>query len=470
MPAPSRTSRDPLRPGTLFLYGLPWFAVQLCFLPTTNLVTGYYAAEVGLPLGALSAAFLIGRLFDAVTDPLVGTLSDRTPARFGRRKLWVALGVPVLMLGGWLLFVPPAGASAFRLPGSALLPQGWDAASYFFCVLSLTFLGFTLVQIPYVSWGAELSTGYAERSKIAGWREGLGVVGTLTAISAPVIAGSLGYEGLGPALFGVAVGFVLLLPLLMALALWRVPEVPPPARAAEGPGFWHGLGLTFANRDFRWLLAAVIVAFLGVAPGGPLGYLMMRYAFGADEATYGLMILAEFTAMLISVPFWAWVSGRIGKHRALACGFGWMALFTLPVPLLVGSDPLLVVALTAVRGLGFGAAFVLVYALLADVVDVDTLATGRQRSGIYMAVGGFVVKFALMGGGALALAWPAWFGFDQAAPTPDAAFHLAVSYAWISCFFWILSLPLFWFYPLTRARQESLRAAIDARAAEGAFA
>ena len=450
----------PLPTGTLLLYGLPWLAVQLCFFAMTNLVPGFYAAELGVPLGAVAAVLLAGRLIDAVTDPLVGTLSDRASPRIGRRKLFVLIGVPVMMAGGWLLLVPPEGATAFRLPLSGLLPEGWGTASYLFLVLCLAFLGFTLVQIPYVSWGAELSGDYAERAKIAGWREGIGVFGTLSVIATLIVTERAGL-GLDGTLRAVAVAFVVLLPLLMGLALWRVPEPAPPAQAPP-PGFLRGLALAFENGEFRWLLAAVVIAFLGVAPGGATGYLMMRYAFEA-EALYGLLVLAEFTAMLISVPFWAWAAGRVGKHRALAFGFGWMALFTLPVPLLIGQDPMIVITLTALRGLGFGAAFVLVYALLADVIDVDTIATGRQRSGLYMAAGGFFVKLALMAGGALALAWPAWFGFDQGAPTPDGAFHLAVSYAWISCAFWGLSLPLFWFYPLTRERQEALRARIDGR-------
>ena len=438
--------------GTLILYGLPWLAVQLCFFSVTNLVPGYYAAELGVPLGAVAAVLLAGRLIDAFTDPLVGTLSDRARTRLGRRKAFVLIGVPVLMAGGWLLLVPLGGAGAFRLPLSGHLPEGWETASYLFAALCLAFLGFTLVQIPYVSWGAELSSDYAERSRIAGWREGIGVLGTLSVIAALVVGERVGL-GLGGTMRAVALAFVVLLPLLTGLALWRVPEPPP--------GLLRGLALTFQNSEFRWLLAIIVVAFLGVAPGGATGYLMMRYAFEA-EGLYGLLVLAEFAAMLLSVPFWAWASGRIGKHRALACGFGWMALFTLPVPLLIGRDPMVLVGLTALRGLGFGAAFVLVYALLADVIDVDTLRTGRRRAGLYMAAGGFFVKLALMAGGALALAWPAWFGFDQAAPSREGAFHLAVSYAWVSCFFWALSLPLLWTYPLTRARQEAVRAEIAA--------
>jgi Na+/melibiose symporter-like transporter len=104
--------------------------------------------------------------------------------------------------------------------------------------------------------------------------------------------------------------------------------------------------------------------------------------------------------------------------------------------------------------------------MFADVIDVDTLRTGHNRSGLYMAFGGMNLKFALMFGTSLAIAWPAWFGFDPNAAhiAPEAAFQVAVSYAWITCFFLLLAAPLFWLFPLTRARQEANRAELARRA------
>lgn len=439
------TARDPVPMAHLLRYALPWFAVQLCFLPVMNLVTGYYADSLGVSLVAISSILLFGRLLDAVTDPLIGTLSDRTPARFGRRRVWVMAGLPVLMAGAWLLFVPPETAGAL----------------YLFLTMSLTFLGFTMVQVPYVAWGAELSGHYDERNRVVAWRETLGVVGTLTAVATPVIAQSLGYPGLGPALFGLAVGVVILLPLLMTPALLSLPDQPSVETDAPPPSFFEGLKIVAGNRYFVLLQLAVIAAFIGVAPGGALSFLMIKYTFGA-EALFGPMILGEFAMMLLFIPFWAWLAGKIGKHRAVAIGFLWMAIFTSPIPLLTAVDPLWVLVFNTIRGIGFGAAFVVVYSLAADVIDVDTLKTGQQRSGIYMALGGFFLKLAMMGGAAFALAWPTFFGFDQNDPEPTGAIHLAIAYSWISCFFWIISVPLFWFFPLDRKRQEEIRAALAA--------
>ena len=439
------TAPSPALPRRLVLaYALPWFAVQLCFLPMNNFVAGHYAEGLGVSLAAISGIVLLSRLLiDPVTDPLIGVLSDRTPLRY-RRKLWVGLGVPVLLAGAWAVLVPPEDAGA----------------RYLLVSLNAVFLGFTMIQVPYAAWGAELTGDYDQRSRLFAWREGVGVLGTLCAIATPFAASRLGYEGLAPAMLAVAIGIVCLLPVLMGVALGAVPE--PPRQAAAPLSLRESLRAVAANREFLWLMGASVFAFIGSGPGGATGYLMMVHAFEAP-GLYGDLILAEFVAMLIGVPVWAWAAGRIGKHRALALGFLVMTVFTAPVPLLIGQDPSWVVLLSGLRGVGFGAAFVLPLAMLADVIDLDAVRTGRMRSGLYMALGGVVIKIAFGFGSGIALFWPTLFGFDQTAEnTPQAVFHVAVAYAWISCAFWIVSVPLLWRYPLTKDRQRAARDALSA--------
>jgi Na+/melibiose symporter-like transporter len=438
----------------LLLYALPYFAVQMVFLTVNNFVPAFYSSELGVPLAAVSVVMLASRFIDIFTDPMIGVLSDRTSLKFGRRKTWVLAGLPVMMAGAWLLFAPPANADAL----------------YLFCAISVAYLGFTMVQIPYAAWGAELSDDYKGRNRIAGWREGVGIAGTLTAITAPLIAMTLGYEGLGPALFGIAVATVILLPLLMIPSLWAVPERPDTHSGDTPVDLASGLKAVAQNRDFLWFAAACFVMFIGVAPGGAMGYLMMEHSFKRVDL-YPFLVLGEFLAMLCFLPFWVWLAGKIGKHRAIAIGLVWMSAFTFPVPVIGFEHPEWVVAASAARGIGFGALFVIPYALLADVIDVDTLRTGRQRSGLFMAFGGMNLKFSLMFGVFLATGWPTLFGFEPSAPfnTPAAEFQVAVSYAWITCLFLTAAAPLFWFFPLTQTRQQANREAIAARQAQSSL-
>ncbi|MBY0423986.1 MAG: MFS transporter, partial [Parvularculaceae bacterium] len=332
----------------LALYAAPWFATQVVFLPLINFVPGHYSSELGLPLFAVSLAMLGSRFADMVVDPLIGAFSDRLRTPLGRRKPVILAGAPILILGAWLAFAPPPAPSPL----------------YLFLALTVLFFGFALIQIPYVSWGAELSDDYDERSRVVGWREGVGVLGTLAAISSPLVAQMLGKPGLGVAMFAIAAGVTILLPLLLAPAIAFVPERRGAEPKGAGLSALGHIRATFGNRELVWFLAVTFITFVGVAPGGAVGYLMMKHLFNA-ESLYPVMVLGEFVTMLISVPLWAHLAGRLGKHRAMAASLAWMSLWTLPVPFLGGIDPHLVVAATAIRGLGFGAAFVIPYSMVA---------------------------------------------------------------------------------------------------------
>lgn len=130
-----------LRPLTLVAYGLPALPAAMLGLPLLVYLPSFYAETVGIGLTGAGAILLLARLWDGVTDPLVGFLSDRTRTRIGRRRPWLIASLPLVLVGAWLLFRPPEGAGAAHL----LL---WSFVVY---------LGWTMMQIPHQAWGAELS-------------------------------------------------------------------------------------------------------------------------------------------------------------------------------------------------------------------------------------------------------------------------------------------------------------------------
>src|SRR5690606_17380236 len=126
--------------------------------------------EIGLPLAAVGGVFFLARLWDAVTDPVVGNLSDRTKSKFGRRKPWIALGAPALLLMFYFFCFPPEGADL----------------TYLLVVTFFFYLASTIVQVPYLSWGAELSRDYKERTRITGYRETATMIGVMLATAIPL--------------------------------------------------------------------------------------------------------------------------------------------------------------------------------------------------------------------------------------------------------------------------------------------
>ena len=133
--------------------------IQMAAIPVAAFIPNYYGQDLGLSIAAVGTIWLLTRLFDAVSDPLVGWLSDRTKTRWGRRKIWMVLAVPFLMLAIYKLFMPQAPVTE----------------SYLLIWLVALWTGWTMLFIPYYAWAAELSEDYNERTRITGWRAWIGM-------------------------------------------------------------------------------------------------------------------------------------------------------------------------------------------------------------------------------------------------------------------------------------------------------
>ena len=140
------SAAKPLRELTIVNYSALYMPISMALLPMGVYVQPHYA-ELGISLYAMSAVIFFARWTDVVTDPLIGVLSDKTKGPWGRRKPWIVAGTPLLMVSIYMLFRPPEE------------PTLW----YFGVWTVLMYFAFTLVDLPYFAWGAELSTNYAER-------------------------------------------------------------------------------------------------------------------------------------------------------------------------------------------------------------------------------------------------------------------------------------------------------------------
>ncbi|MEM6942946.1 MAG: MFS transporter, partial [Pseudomonadota bacterium] len=341
----------------LAAYAAPALFLAALYLPLFTYVTPFYAEERGVSLAALGAAWIAIRLFDAFSDPVVGWLSDRTPGRFGRRRVWLAASVPVIALGVWQAFVPPEDAGL----GHAVL---W---------LTVVTLGWSMAQTPYAAWGAEVAQDYRARTAVTAWREALVLAGTVLS-TVLYVAGGEGAGGLAYVAVGVAIG----LPLAVALSAWRVPDPERPAgvarAAGEAPGFRALLSALGANRHFRRLIGAWLANGAANALPASLFIFFVEARLGAEDAA-GLLFLLYFLTAVLGIPFWYWAAGRVEKHRLwgyamlYACAIFAAALF------LGEGDVIAFGVITVLTGLAFGADLVLPPAIQADVVAADRAET-----------------------------------------------------------------------------------------------
>lgn len=428
----------------LIAYALPALPLAALTLPLYIIVPTFYSETLGLSLASVGAALLIVRIFDAVNDPLIGWFADRWRPSMGRRRAMTLAAMPICALGALMVFWPRTDAGTSYLTAWAM-------------VLSI---GYTAAVLPLSAWGAELAGDYAERSRVAGFREGFTLVGTLVAIAVPFAIGMESAEGLhGLAVLGIAVAIGVVL--FGAITVWRVPE--PREYSRSRLSLREGLASMANNRPFLRLLTAFLIN--GLANGIPatLFLYFVSEVLGAPDMR-GPLLFIYFLAGVVGVPLALAVSRRFGKHRAW-CG---AMLFTCAVfafaPLLGAGDVLLFGCISVLTGLTLGFDLALPSAIQADVIDIDTASSGEQRSGAYFAAWSLATKTALALAVGIAFPTLAWFGFEAGSSSNDATAlaALAYIYAWVPIVLKLAAIGLMWNFPLDEAAQRELRRSIEA--------
>ncbi len=418
-------------------YALPALVIALPTIPVYIHLPTLYGVELGLGLAATGVVLLFARLFDAVTDPLIGAVSDRFGFRGAHRKPWIAIGGVIAGIGLVKILTPPANVDpAYLLLWSLVLYGGW-----------------TMVAVPYLAWGAELAGDYDQRTRITAWREamtlggilGAGVLGAVTAEmdwtqqqSTSAIAWSA--VGLGMVTF--------------AALMWFVPD-----RAFRPAQHLSVAGLigVLANKPFMRLIAAWFLN--GLANGVPaaLFFLYLEFTLGANADTRAIFVLIYFAAGIVSIPLWTRLSRQFDKTTTW-CGAMFAAVVAfIFVPLLPEGAFVAFAIICIVTGMSLGADLALPPAIQADVIDYDEWRFRRRRAGLQFALWGMSTKLALAAGVGLSLPALEVLGFDVQAPDDAGKFTLAVIYSWVPAVIKVTAIATIWAFPLTRRRHMAIR-------------
>ena len=418
---------------------LPLAALNLplyVYLPT------FYSSELHLDLAAIGTTLLVARLLDVLTDPIVGELSDRMRGRLAQRRAWLLLAAPLLMIATWRLFVPPPDATITYL-------LAWSIIAY---------VSWTVMLIAYYALGAELSGHYDERTRITSAREGCIIVGILVAAGLPSLLGVKPEST--EALRVVALLMVVGVPVTLTALVFLVGEGERRERGAALP-ILRGLRIVVGNRPFRRLIVAYLLNGMANGFAATVFILFAQNVIGTGADT-GNFLLLYFGSGMLAIPLWLALSYRIGKHRAWSVSMLWACIAFVWVPLLGHGDTVPYAVACVLSGISIGADLALPSSMQADVVDLDQVESGRQRTGFYMALWSMASKMSLAL--AVGIAFPILdlVGFTAGQPNSETAlFTLAALYALVPVAIKLVTTTLVWRFDLDAGRQAELRHEIE---------
>lgn len=436
------------------VYGAPSFAGAAVAIPILVHMPKFYSDVVLVPVGWIAMAIALARGLDAITDPAMGWVSDRTRSRFGRRRPWIAVGVPLCAASLIALFGPPSGLS----PSAA---GAWFAASF-----ALYFLFHTIYEIPYQGLGLELTPDYHERSTLFSWRMAFVIAGTIVASIAPGVLAALGLADPRAQMRVIAAVYGAALLLLFGVLVGTVGEHPEFARREPNP-LVPGVRRALRNRPFRILFVTFVVGSLPAAIPALLVPFYTHYVIQPEnpDQTLSLFLGLYFGSGFLCLPLWVWAARRFGKLEAWLASFG--VGITAGIALFFGGkgDVIYVALLHVWAGLAFGAGGVLVPAMQADVVDYDELHTGKRREAQFAAFWAIVPKFVAIPGAALPIAALAAMGYlPNRVQPPQVQLGIRVIYALVPAAFGVISFFIARRYPLNGAVHRQIQEGIEAHA------
>ncbi len=469
--------QDRISFGRKLAYGAGAFVNNLLaaaiggMLIVLNLGLGMNPALVGL-VAALP------RFTDALIDPVMGYVSDHTRSRWGRRRPYIFAGALASGLTFALLWQAPPGRS--------------EAFYFWFFVVgsNLFYVAYTVFAAPWVALGYELTPDYHERTRLMGVQNFLGQIAYLLApwflwfmTYRPWFRDQLAGASTLAVLVGVAAAGLGVLPALLLRERFAASDGGGPAGgggvAAKVKGFMRGMRSTLACRPFLKLCLATFLVFNGfMLISSFQSYVIIYYVFagdqarGAEYAGYAGTLGAISTFLVIWLV--TWLGTRIGKRRAFFVSTGLSVIgYAMKWFAYDPRHPLLVLLPTPLLAFGLGGLFTLMGSMMADVVDVDEIATHQRREGMFSAVYWWVVKLgmaaALAGGGVLLEAT----GFDVALGGAQSARTITLMRACDAFLPAVASAVAIWVvatYPVTEAAAPATRATLEARRGSGAAA
>jgi Na+/melibiose symporter-like transporter len=421
-------------------------AVPLAMLttPVINYLPTFYVTEVGISLYWTGLAFMLANLWDGLTDVFIGSLSDRTKSRFGKRKIWMLIGILPLLISIYYLFNAPVGSGKY----------------YLIIWISIFYVFWTVVQVPYLAWGAELTTSYSGRSRVFGFREMGTTIGIFLSAALPMLLLSSDAK-MSEILRVLSYSIIGLLPILVFLSLYFVKERPHSTKPAALNG-----GLLSAIKTNKSYLRFLIYHFtftLGVSIFNAVIVLFIQYRLGLENSFISLVFIT-YVAAIIGMPICVRYAHYFGRHRVLAVSVLLTSLSLVGMVFIPTVSYWSAATCFVLLGFSTSAAWAMPPAIVGDLSDLGNFKGYGEQTATYMAGFNLVYKLGMGLGVGIALPLLQYLGFQaNSVVSSSNSLPLVLVCCIIPIIIMTASVALIWNFPINAHRHSIIRKGLNKR-------
>jgi len=427
--------------GRIALYSMASLGLNILAITISTWILYFYVppADSGrvayIPAALFGILMMIASLWDAAIDPFIGHWSDTLRSRWGRRRPFLMFAAPFVLLGAILIWVPPGGSNYLV------------NAIYLMAIILMYHTAYSLVGIPYDGTLPEMAPDAKARVGLSYWKYAFGVIGVLIG---SILSGLL-FSSIGPLAMGAAVGVIGVATFYLTLLGLRESKRPAgePMKAIEG------LKATFQNKQFLIVFFSTLfvhMAYMMVQANFPY---FVTLVLGGSEGDVSLYLGGLILLMAITGPIWSLLNKKLSQRAllnitmlGLAVAFG-LGFFVGDVPGMPVTIQVIIFLLLV--GLTLGGYFIVVYAMMGNVVDYDEMRTGRRREAIYYGTFSFANGLGIAVGTLILPLLLQTFGYTRANP-------LGVRLAFIAmAIFMLVGFVIFQKYRLGDTPEETRR-------------
>ncbi|HNU91785.1 MAG TPA: MFS transporter [Spirochaetota bacterium] len=447
-PTPSFGSVKKVATSIKLAYGFGDIGSNIFIISSGFFLLFFLTNVVGVNPALAGVALLFPKLWDVVSDPIMGAISDRTVSRWGRRRPYLLFGALPFGLSFFAMFLAPGFESeSARALQVALL-------------FALACTAFTVVNVPYSSMVAEMSDDYNERMSITSFRMIGSSIGVLLAggMAMPLVemggGGADGFRFMG-IVFGAAIA---LITLVCFLGTGRARTLPA---AGQMPPAGEQLRIALKNRPFLLLASSYMLqsAGMGVLMAGLIYYI--KHVMMLPESAMGVVFPILFGTAIVFIPIWVKVGKKLGKIRAYRTGLAIIIILLVSTFFTRSEQLILFYVQVFLLGIGFSSFQLFPFSMLPDTIEYDEMRSGLRREGIFSGVWASGQKMAYsVGPGIMGFAL-ALSGFDASGPQgPGVETGIRVAFCLLPAAALLLSYIPFARYDLTEERFEEIKRTI----------